>query len=275
MRIKELPFTVEQVRELWDYCPVSGILTYRPRPQQQGVRKDLFGKVVGQKTKDGLVVYSGINGKRQSFLAHRIVWLHYYGEHAQENIEHIDGDKHNNSVGNLRLEDTSYKNRDITYEDFAAAFEYNAETGEVFRTGRSSKYSEFTETDATGTYESSGYLCINFLGRGYRLHRVAWMLYYKKWPNFNIDHINGDRKDNRLCNLRDATHRINAQNLRTAPKRSTTGLLGVTLKKHNGKYAAQITIDGKKTHLGYFDRAEEAHQAYLEAKRKYHPGCTI
>lgn len=99
MRIKELPFTVNQVRELWDYCPVTGNLTYRPRPQQQGVRKDLFGKVVGQKTQDGIVIWvQNTRKNRKSFLAHRIIWLHYYGEQAQENIEHIDGNKHNNSA---------------------------------------------------------------------------------------------------------------------------------------------------------------------------------
>ena len=99
------------------------------------------------------------------------------------------------------------------------------------------------------------------------------MLYYKKWPNFDIDHINGDRKDNRIVNLRDATAKINAQNIRKAPVNSSTGYLGVT--KKGSKYRAQISLNGSKKHLGYFDTAEEAHERYVEMKRILHPGCTI
>ena len=104
MRTKPLPFTVNEVRELWDYNPETGKLTYRPRPQKQGVRKDLFGKEIGQKTEDGLVIWVSLKGRKRSFLVHRVIWLHYYGAEATENIEHIDGNKHNNSIGNIRLE---------------------------------------------------------------------------------------------------------------------------------------------------------------------------
>ena len=273
MRIKEIPLTVNQVRDLWDYDPITGVMTNKPRPQKQGVRKDLFGKEAGQKTRDGLVVWVGSKKNKQSYLAHRVVWLHYYGEHADGNIEHIDGNKHNNAIGNLRIEDASYKLRELTYEDFAVAFEYNPDTGVITRKIKASKYSDYDEGDATGTYEANGYLVVNYLGRSHRMHRLAWMLYYKKWPNFDIDHINGDRKDNRIVNLRDATAKINAQNIRKAPVNSSTGYLGVT--KKGNKYRAQISLNGSKKHLGYFDTAEEAHERYVEMKRILHPGCTI
>lgn len=273
MKVKSLPFTADEVRALWGYNPHTGNLSYKPKVHQQGVRIDLFGRVVGQKTKCGIVIYTRVNGKKQSFLGHRIAWLHYYGVEAPVNIEHADGDKLNNRIQNLRLEEESPT--DVGYEDFAKAFWYDPEAGKLHRTGKSSKYSEYDHEDATGTYDADGYENVHFLGRTYRIHRIAWLLHYKKWPDNIIDHINGNRSDNKISNLRDATHSINAQNIKKAPAHSSTGFLGATLNKRSGKYAAQIVIAGKKTHLGYFATPEEAHQAYLKAKRKYHPGCTI
>jgi hypothetical protein len=60
--------------------------------------------------------------------------------------------------------------------------------------------------------QSGGYVTVGYLGRGYKAHRLAWILHYGNWPNGEIDHRNGLRFDNRISNLRDVTHQQNQMN---------------------------------------------------------------
>ena len=84
-----------------------------------------------------------------------------------------------------------------------------------------------------------------------------------------IDHINGDKLDNRIGNLRLASRGQNATNA-TAQKSSRTGLRGVHYHRDAKRYRAQLSKNGKTTSLGYFDTPEQAHAAYLNAARKVH-----
>jgi ribosome biogenesis SPOUT family RNA methylase Rps3 len=96
------------------------------------------------------------------------------------------------------------------------------------------------------------------------------------WPKHTIDHINGVRTDNRIGNLRDVTQQKNSENMRRPQKRTISGFLGVHVQRRKTvRYLAQIVTDGKLRHLGSYDTAEDAHAAYLEAKRRLHEGCTI
>jgi hypothetical protein len=128
---------------------------------------------------------------------------------------------------------------------------------------------------ACGNPMKAGHLRVAFDSKKFLAHRVAWLYVYGKWPDNDIDHINGDPTDNRVENLRDVTNRINRQNMRNPRGKSNSGLLGVFLHKETGKWRARIQLDGKGIHLGLFDTPEAAHEAYLVAKRKYHAGCTI
>lgn len=121
--------------------------------------------------------------------------------------------------------------------------------------------------------KSSGSLHIGIDRVKYAAHRLAWLHFYGEWPKGLIDHINGVRLDNSIANLRAVDDAINVQNQRRPQKRNTTGFLGVT--RSQGKYQAQLTANRKSFYIGLFDTPEEAHQAYLAAKRKLHPGCTI
>lgn len=124
-----------------------------------------------------------------------------------------------------------------------------------------------------GTINSKGYRVIKINRKDYKAHRLAWFYHYKEWPKFEIDHINGDKTDNRIDNLRDVIHCENNQNERKARKVSSTGKLGIYPKE--GRYGAKIVKEGKKKHLGYFKTPEQAHEAYLKAKRELHRTCTI
>jgi hypothetical protein len=96
--------------------------------------------------------------------------------------------------------------------------------------------------------------------RSFKAHRIVWAMTYGYWPGHQIDHINGVRNDNRLCNLREATVAQNQQNQRASP-RNASGYPGVSWHKRIGKWEAHITVDGRRHHLGLFDTAREAYAA--------------
>ena len=125
-----------------------------------------------------------------------------------------------------------------------------------------------------GTINSRGYAQLKISPYGsIQGHRAAWLYAHGDWPSRHIDHINGNKADNRLVNLRDVTHSENQQNQRTAHRNNRVGLLGVSVSR--GRYAATIQIDGANRHLGRFETAEEAHAAYIEAKRGLHGTCSL
>lgn len=126
----------------------------------------------------------------------------------------------------------------------------------------------------------NGYCFYRVRRKKYPAHRLIWFLHYGRWPKYHIDHINGDKLDNRIENLRDVPAAINAMNVRKARdgKRMDTplGVVYIHAKKaKTPKYRATISINGIAKSLGKYHTPEEAHQAYLEAKRRLHPGCTI
>lgn len=127
---------------------------------------------------------------------------------------------------------------------------------------------------AGSTRHISRYVNIGFGGRYYKAHRLAWLWVYGEWPNQHIDHINGDRTDNRIANLRDVSRTINNQNIH-GPRRDnkSTGILGV--HKHASKWRGQLQANGKLYQTGVFATPQEAQAAYLELKRRLHEGCTI
>jgi hypothetical protein len=163
----------------------------------------------------------------------------------------------------------------ITAEGLRALFVYDPETG-VFAV-RTRTSPQRTVGMPVGSATSHGYVQIGIGSRAslrmYRAHRLAWLYMTGSWPQREIDHINGDRADNRWANLREVSTSVNAQNARRPRTRNKSGLLGVFPKRE--KFAAQICIEGKKVSLGSYATAQEAHAAYIAAKRRLHPGCTI
>ena len=127
-----------------------------------------------------------------------------------------------------------------------------------------------------GSRTNEGYWQIKLGFKVYRAHRLAWFISYGVWPLMDIDHINGDRADNRLENLRQAGHAVNMQNKRKAMSNNKScGLLGVSWNKQHGRWQSALMVNKKRRHLGYFSDPNDAHAAYLAEKRLVHPGCTI
>lgn len=124
-----------------------------------------------------------------------------------------------------------------------------------------------------GCKRAHGYLVTNVDRRQYYNHRLAFLLMTGKWPVLDVDHKNGLRDHNYWSNLREVSKTLNQQNMVSAQARTSSGLIGA--HKAPTGYQSAIQVEGKQQHLGYFKTAEEAHAAYIEAKRRLHPGCTI
>jgi len=162
--------------------------------------------------------------------------------------------------------------RDITAAQARAVFSYDPMTGIVSRRVKSTR----GEAGPVSNDNGDGYSRVVFAGCRVYLHRLVWLLHYGEWPKGQIDHIDGNRLNNAITNLRDVPHEINAQNEHRARKNNhSTGVLGVSYVPSRKKYEANITVSGQKVHLGRFDTVERAQIAYLTAKRAYHEGCTI
>lgn len=116
---------------------------------------------------------------------------------------------------------------------------------------------------------------IGINGHSHLAHRLAWLFVHGHWPEADIDHINGDRSDNRIDNLRCVTRQHNLMNQRRPRSDNTTGYLGVCVDRARGEFQARLQVSGRVKHLGRFDNAEAAHAAYVAAKRRLHPTCTL
>jgi hypothetical protein len=126
-----------------------------------------------------------------------------------------------------------------------------------------------------GSYDKDGYLQIKLQRKIYRSHRLAWLYVYGKFPDGQIDHIDGVRDNNAIANLREVTFAGNSQNQRISHKDSSFGMLGIDYNKSKNRFRARIQTNGKRITLGGFATAEEAFEAYKEAKRKFHKTCVI
>jgi hypothetical protein len=149
---------------------------------------------------------------------------------------------------------------------------YDPDTGELRWLQKRGKIRAGT---VAGTINKYGYVALGVFKMPCLAHRLAWLLTYDEWPEGHIDHINGVRHDNRIANLRVATQLVNTQNRHAANKGTRSGLIGASWKTKIQRWVAQIRHGGKLHHLGYFESAESAHAAYIDAKRRLHVGCEI
>jgi hypothetical protein len=159
----------------------------------------------------------------------------------------------------------------VGIEDLNSAFIYDAETGVLL--WRETRSHNAVAGQEAGYTCPSGYRHVMLNGKMLKVHRIAWAIFYGRWPDAEIDHIDGHKSNNRIRNLRDADRTTQAENIRKARSDNKTGFLGVS--QHRGKFVATIRIGKKKKFLGYRGTPEEAHALYLEAKRQHHAGCTL
>lgn len=155
----------------------------------------------------------------------------------------------------------------MTQERLRELVHYNPETGLLYRkkiTGGSVKVG-----DVVGAPHSEGYIQCRVDNVKDYAHRFIWLYVYGYWPKGTIDHINRNRADNRLCNIREATYTENNHN-KSISKNNTSGHPGVYWSERDGKHRVQITIQRKNIYIGSFKCKEEAIAARKAAEAKYY-----
>ena len=161
----------------------------------------------------------------------------------------------------------------ITQDELLKLLDYNPDTG-VF-TWKVSTSNRVNVGDIVMSHHNKGYIRISINYIRYLAHRLAWLYVYGYIPFDQIDHIDGNKKNNAIANLREATAKENKQNIRKPQANNASGFLGVYFDTHRGKFMAAIRINCNSKNLGRFNTAEEAYAAYIKAKREIHKFCTI
>lgn len=155
----------------------------------------------------------------------------------------------------------------LTADRLREVVSYNPETGHFTR----------KNGEPSGSISDQGYIRIKIQDRSYQAHRLAWLYMTGKNPVEQIDHINGDRLNNKFSNLREASR---LQNNRNSVSKSYVNDLprGVAIAQPSGRFKAYIRTSGKQRHLGTFDTPEEASEFYqlaadlLHGEFAYHRG---
>lgn len=174
--------------------------------------------------------------------------------------------------------------RSLTASEFHEILEYCSETG-IFR-WKERPLSSFPRTKIhtqerncqiwnarfagtiAGNRLHSGYIRVCIAHTSYLAHRLAWLAHYGKWPNGYLDHINTNRHDNRIANLREATASQNNAN-KNMRRSSKSGRKGVSWDRTIGKWQCGIGVNGKQIKIGSYNSLDEAALAYEEAAKKY------
>ncbi len=113
-----------------------------------------------------------------------------------------------------------------------------------------------------------GYRIIVVGGRKYMAHRLIWLYVHGRWPASQIDHVNGDKSDNRLVNLREATNGQNKANSNIRRNNTLTGYTGVTVHGETGKYRVRAQFNGKMRSFGLYESLEKAVEVRRQAARE-------
>lgn len=151
----------------------------------------------------------------------------------------------------------------IAHEELKDLLNYDPETGLfTWRFGRR----KAAAGAVAGYLNELGYVRIRIFGKPYAAGRLAYFYMTGSWPANEIDHMNGDSSNNSWANLRDVTGEWNEQNKGPSSSRNATGFMGVT--QHKNGFVASIK-------LGTFSTPEEAHDAYIRAKKMFHPGYAL
>lgn len=113
-----------------------------------------------------------------------------------------------------------------------------------------------------------GYIGMSIDGVHYKAHRLAWLHFYGEWPAYEIDHINQNTSDNRICNLRVVSRAENEANKHKAQSNNkSSGIRGVTWDNQRNKWRVRLMKDGKMVHVSFHKDINAASDAYRKAKQ--------
>lgn len=149
---------------------------------------------------------------------------------------------------------------DATVTQILSSLSYNPDTGVILRNQRSGRGKAGCRADVLHKQSGCRCVCLNY--KHYSAHRLAWLLYYKVWPMGEIDHVNGNRADNRIENLREVTHRDNQYNQEVHRKGATPCIMS-----RNGGFSARFSFGNKKLYLSGCATEKEAISLLVRLRR--------
>lgn len=152
--------------------------------------------------------------------------------------------------------------RTLTQDELKKRLVYDEASGEFRWIHRSTNLPAGRRTNSRNAY---GYIQINIGGYPFLAHRLAWLYVYGTWPKTQLDHVDGDRANNAIGNLREVSQKQNAENSKMRVD-NTSGFRGVTYRRSSNRWIAQIQSDGQNHYLGSFSTAEEASEAVEKAR---------
>lgn len=166
---------------------------------------------------------------------------------------------------------------ELTQEYLKECLEYDPETGRLVWKERPvchfvnevvcKRWNGKLAGKQAGSRTQKGYTTLRIARHPYLAHRVIWRIIWGAWPVEQLDHINGDKSDNRLGNLREASNAENCRN-KKAHRNNKLGYKGVTRGREN-KFHAEIALSDRRVYLGTFSSPEAAHAAYCRAADNY------
>ncbi len=259
MAVRDL--TLARLREVLDYDPGTGAFTWKVRLSDNVPPGQVAGKC-------GTI---SIDGNRHR--ATRLAWFYVHGEWPTNRA------LRNGANTTVRLSDLSFTcaprlaRGELSADVLRQFLHYDPKSGDFIWIRKTR--CKTVVGDVAGSFSKNNkYIYISIFRTTYLAHRLAWFYMTGKWPQGQIDHIDGDRSNNRWDNLRDVPAAGNAQNRRVPRVDCSSGFIGVA--KKGNRFAARITYEGGRyKYLGMFSTAEEAHAAYVMAKREIHEFNTL
>ena len=281
--------TIEYLRECFRYNEEEDKLYWNVRPREHFETDAVYTRFINtlanreagrfEERSGYMIVSIGVKAYR----LHILLWKFIRGVESKRILRHIDGNILNNSISNLeeiipkvetkkKLREGKEKKVPLnlpTQEYLLECFKYEPETGLLYWRERPLyhfdnigwKMNSFNNRKANTVVSEihNDYIYVAIDSVRYRVHRVIWKLYHGTEPGETIDHINGIRNDNRICNLRLASFLENSQNVVNLKKNNKSGYVGVCWHEKAGKWRATFSYKGDTVHLGLFDTAYEAH----------------
>ena len=256
--------TQERLKELFNYDSETGIFTRRKVSNRGPKAERKYGRQgAGRITELGYVVIM-VDGT--NYISGSLAWCYVHGSWPMDRIKYIDGNKLNNRVSNIRLQDTpmeEIKSIPMTQERLKELLHYEPSTG-WFTWRINSAVAKPGERAGGG--HGLGYRQLGLDYKKYLEHTLAFLYMTGEWPPNEVDHINRDKSDNRWENLKLATRSQQGHN-KGMSARNKLGFPGVN--KLGNKYLSRILIEGKPIRIGWYVTIAQARIARLLAEKQH------